>query len=152
MKKMLVCLGGLGYEIRAEQLGIRLALTNKAEATLLHVAANVDLDYPAARTEREHWRELEKTDSMMGRHLRSALDAARTAGLAANLKARQGNPVEEILAEIHQGHYDLVCMGSAYSGHGLRHFYGPNVTDEVAERAPCPILIARYAAPTASGQ
>jgi len=144
LKKMLVCLGGLGYEINAEQLGIRAGVIAQAEVTLLHVAAPVDLDYPAARVEREHWRELEKTDSLTGRHVRLALDAARTAGLAATLKARQGHVVEEILAEIQEGHYDLVCMGSTYSSHALRHLYGPNVTEEVAERTPCPLLIARY--------
>ena len=144
LKRMLVCLGGLGYEVNAEQLGIRAGVIAQAEVTLLHVAPPVDLEYPAARVEREHWRDLEKTDSLTGRHVRLALDAARSAGLAATLKARQGNIIEEILAEIRQGHYDLVCMGSTYSSHGLRHLYGPNVTEEVAEQAPCPVLIARY--------
>lgn len=145
LRRMLVCLGGLGYEINAEQLGLRLAIKSKADTTLLHVAPPVDLDYPTARAEREHWRDLDKTDSMLGRHVRQALDTARAAGLEANLKARQGNVVEEILAEMQQGHYDLVCMGSTYSAHGLRRLYAPNVTDEVVERSPCPILIARYA-------
>ncbi len=144
LKRMLVCLGGLGYEINAEQLGIRLGVIAHAEVSLLHVAPPVDLDYPAARAEREHWRDLEHTDSLTGRHVRLALEAARSAGLIASLKARQGNVIEEILDEIQTGHYDLVCMGSTYSSHTLRHLYGPNVTDEVAERAPCPILIARY--------
>jgi nucleotide-binding universal stress UspA family protein len=147
LKRMLVCLGGLGYEINAEELGIRLGVIHKAEVTLLHVAPPVDLDYPTARAEREHWRDMDKTDSTIGRHVRTALEAARAAGLAPILKGRQGNVVEEILAEIQQGGYDLVCMGSPYSAHGLRHFYGPNVTDEVAERAPCPLLSARYALP-----
>ncbi len=144
LKRMLVCMGGLGYEVNAEQLGIRLGAKSQAQMTLLHVAPPVDLEYPTARAEREHWRELEKTDSMVGRHVRRALDAARAAGLTAELKARQGNIVEEILAEIKEGDYDLVCMGSQYSGHGLRHLYGPSVTDEVAERASCPMLTARY--------
>ncbi len=144
LKKMLVCLGGLGYEVNAEQLGIRAGVIAQADVTLLHVAPPVDLNYPAARAEREHWRELEKMDSLTGRHVRLALDAARAAGLNASLKARQGNVIEEILDEINRGHYDLVCMGSTYSSHALRHLYGPNVTDEVAERSPCPVLIARY--------
>ncbi len=145
LKKMLVCMGGLGYEVNAEQLGIRLGAKSQAQMTLLHVAPPVDLDYPTARTEREHWRDVEKTDSMIGRHVRHALDTARAAGLTAEVKARQGDIVEEILAEIKAGNYDLVCMGSQYSGHGLRHLYGPSVTDEVAERAACPMLTARYA-------
>src|SRR5512143_3095541 len=89
LKRMLVCLGGLGYEINAEQLGIRAGVIAHAEVTLLHVAPPVDLDYPAARVEREHWRDLENTDSLTGRHVRLALDAARAAGLAATLEARQ---------------------------------------------------------------
>ncbi len=144
LKRMLVCMGGLGYEVNAEQFGIRLGAKSQAQMTLLHVAPPVDLEYPSARAEREHWRELEKTDSMVGRHVRHALDAARAAGLTTELKARQGNIVEEILAEIKEGKYDLVCMGSQYSGHGLRHLYGPSVTDEVAERVSCPMLTARY--------
>ncbi len=143
LKKMLICSGGLGYEVTAEQLAIRVGQANKTEVTLLHVAPPVDLDYPTARAEREHWRDLDKTDSLTGRKLREALDAARAAGLSASIKARQGNVIEEILAEIKDGDYDLVCMGSHYAGHGLRPLYGPNVTDEVAERAMCPILSAR---------
>ena len=143
LKKMLICSGGLGYEVNAEQLAIRLGQASQAEVTLLHVAPPVDLDYPTARAEREHWRDLDKTDSLTGRKLRQGLDAARAAGLSANIKARQGNVIEEILAEIKEGDYDLVCMGSHYAGHGLRPLYGPNVTDEVAERALCPILSVR---------
>jgi nucleotide-binding universal stress UspA family protein len=144
LKKMLVCLGGLGYEFNAEQLAIRLGQSSQAQVMLLHVAQVVDLDYPTARAEREHWRDLEKTDSLLGRNVRHALEAARAAGLSAEIKARQGNVVEEILAEVKSGGYDLVCMGSPYSGHGLRHMYGPNVTDEVAERVACPLFTARY--------
>ncbi len=144
LKRMLVCLGGLGYEINAEQLGIRAGMIAHAEVTLLHVAPPVDLDYPAARAEREQWRDLEHSDSLTGRHARLAVDAARSAGLNATLKGRQGNVVEEILDEIRRGSYDLVCMGSTYSSHTLRQLYGPSVTDEVVEQAPCPVLIARY--------
>lgn len=143
LERMLVCVGGLGYEVNAEQLAIRIGLKSDAEVTLLHVAPPVDLDYPTARTERDHWRDLETTDTMTGRHVRQALDAARAAGLNASLRARQGNIIEEIVAEIRSSSYDLVCMGSPYGRHGLRQLYGPNVTDAVAERVDCPLLTVR---------
>ena len=143
IRKMLVCVGGLGYETNAEQLAIRIGLKSGAEVALLHVAPPVDLDYPTARTERDHWKDLETTDTMTGRHVRQALDTARAAGLNASVRARQGNIIEEIVAEIKGGNYDLVCMGSPYSRHGLRHLYGPNVTDAVAERVACPVLTVR---------
>lgn len=114
LKRMLVCSGGLGYEVSAEQIAIRLAVASKAKVVLLHVAPPVDLDYPSARAEREHWRDFEKSDSLSGRYLRRARDAADAAGLEAEIKARQGEVVEQILAEIKEGKYDLVCMGSHY--------------------------------------
>jgi nucleotide-binding universal stress UspA family protein len=52
--------------------------------------------------------------------------------------------VEEILAELKEANYDLIGMGSRMSAHGLRQMYEPNVTDEVAEQATCPVLTARY--------
>ncbi len=144
LKKMLVCIGGLGYEITSEHLGLRVGVMSRADVTLLHVAASVDLDYPTARVEREQWQDLIHTETPAGRSLRQALETAQAAGLNANVKARQGNVIEEILAEIKDGDYDLVCMGSQYSAHTLRQMYMPNITEEVAESAQCPILTARY--------
>jgi nucleotide-binding universal stress UspA family protein len=150
LRNMLICVGGLGYEITAEHLALRLGSAAGAGATLLHVARPVDLDYPTARLERENWRNLESTDGLLGRNLRAGLEAARAAGMNATIKARQGDVVEEILAEMKAGSYDLICMGSPHGFASLRHLYEPNVTDEVAEHAGCPLLAARYAPEPAS--
>ncbi len=144
LKKILVCIGGLGYEITAEHLAIRLAIAGQAEVKVLHVAPPVDLDYPTARAESEHWRDLINTNTLPGRNLRRAVEVARQAGLMASAVARQGNVVEEILAEVKEGNYDLVCLGSPYSAHGLRQMYTMDVTGEVASNVDCPVLTARY--------
>jgi nucleotide-binding universal stress UspA family protein len=141
---MLVCLGGLGYGTTAEEFGLEIASKVKAPVTLLHVVPPIDLDFPESRTVRENWDHLEDTDSLLGRTLRKALDKARKRNLKTNLKLRQGNVIEEILAELKEGDYDLVCMGSLYSAHGLRQMYAPNVTAEVAEVIGCPVLTVRY--------
>lgn len=142
---IIVCLGGLGYGITAETLGLEIAVRVKTPVTLLHVVPPIDRDYPEARTVRENWDHLVETDTLLGRTLRSALGEAQKKDLNAELKLRQGIVVEEILSELKQGDYDLVCMGSPYSGHGLRQFYAPNVTAEVAETIGCPVLTVRYA-------
>ncbi|MGC8856104.1 MAG: universal stress protein [Anaerolineae bacterium] len=144
LQKMLVCMGGLGYEVTAEHLAIRLAVKSGARVTLLHVVPPVDLDYPTARTMREQWQHLLETDTPPGRALRQALEATKQAGVHATVRLRHGHVVEEILSEIKEGDYQLVCMGSPYSGHSLRQLYAPNVTGEVAEMAHCPVLTARY--------
>ncbi|GAB4418787.1 MAG: hypothetical protein Kow002_05910 [Anaerolineales bacterium] len=142
-KRILICLGGLGYGLTVEHLGLEIAEKAGASITLLHVVPPIDLDYPEARTVREKWEHLEDTDTLLGGNLRAGLEMAKNANLETSLKVRQGKVIEEILAELKEGDYQLICMGSPYSAWGLRHYYTPNVTAEVAEAVRCPVLTAR---------
>ena len=147
LKKILISIGGLGYEVAAENLAFQVAKAVHAEVTIMHVIPPTDLDYdyPSSRGVREHKNDLAETDTLPGRGLRSALEIAQEAGLKANVTARQGNIVDEILAEVREGNYDMVCMGSPYGASGgLRQYYSPNVTAEIAESVHCPVLTARY--------
>jgi nucleotide-binding universal stress UspA family protein len=144
LKKILICIGGLGYEVTAEHIAMQIAMKSRAEITLLHIVPPLDLDYPTARIVNKNWQNLVETDTPIGRSLRQALEIAKNEGLTANIKARQGNVVEEILAEVREGNYDLLCMGSIYSTNALRQLYSPNVTAEIAEGAACPVLTARF--------
>ncbi|HSQ40521.1 MAG TPA: universal stress protein [Anaerolineales bacterium] len=144
VKKMLISVGGLGYESVTESLGFQVAVASQAEVTILHVVPPSDLDYPSTREVRGHLKDLAETDTMPGRSLRKALELAKEAGLSAKVVAREGHIVEQILGEIREGEYDIVCMGSSYSANSLRQLYTPNVTAEVAEVAHCPVLTARF--------
>ena len=144
LKKILICIGGLGYEVTAEHIAMQMAMKSRAELTLLHVIPPIDLNYPTTRTVSTHWQHLADTNTPVGRSLRQALEIAKTDGLNAQIKARQGNVVEEILAENKEGNYDLLCMGSPYSANALRQLYAPNVTAEIADSVACPVLSARF--------
>ncbi|MEP0805534.1 MAG: universal stress protein [Chloroflexota bacterium] len=144
LKRMLVSIGGLEYIESAESLAFQIAAACRAEVAILHVVPPADLDYPSAREVWKHADDLIETDTLPGRSLRKGLELARQAGLTAHAVTRKGDVVEEILAEIKEGDYDMVCMGSPYSAHSLRQLYAPNVTADVAEVAPCPVLTARY--------
>jgi len=144
LKKILICMGGLGYEVTAEHIAMQMAMKSRAEVTLFHIVPPVDQHYPTSNIVSEHWKNLTETDTPIGRSLRQALEVAKSDGLTANVKSRQGNVVEEILAEVKEGNYDLLCMGSLYSSNALRQFYAPNVTAEISEASLCPVLSARY--------
>jgi nucleotide-binding universal stress UspA family protein len=64
--------------------------------------------------------------------------------LNAGVVTRVGNIVEQILEELKEGDYDIVCMGSSYSTDSLRKLYTPNVTAEIAEIVHLPVMTARY--------
>jgi nucleotide-binding universal stress UspA family protein len=144
LKKILICIGGLGYEVTAEHIAMQMAIKSRAEITLLHIVPPMDLNYPTAKTVSSHWQNLTETDTPVGRSLRQTLEVVKNDGLTANVKARQGNVVEEILTEVKDGNYDLLCMGSMYSSNALRQLYAPNVTAEIADGTACPVLSARY--------
>ena len=144
LKSLLISAGGLGYEVDAENLALQVATLSRADVTIVHVIPPTDLDYPTTRDVREHAKDLQDTDTILGRSLRKGLEIAKEAGLNAKLTTRQGHVAEEILAEIKSGNYDMVCMGSRYSAHALRHLYTPNITAEVAEGTNCPLLTVRH--------
>lgn len=144
LKKILISAGGLGYEAAAENLALQVASANQADVTILHVIPHTEPDYSATRGLRGQTKDLAKSDTLPGRSLRRALELAQQAGLNARAIARQGIVVEEILTELRDGNYDMVCMGSSYSASTLRQYYAPHVTAEVAEAARCPVLTARY--------
>ena len=144
LNKLLVCVGGLGFEVDAENLALQIALKSHAEVTLLHIIPPVDLDYPTSRLANEHWRDLINTDTVLGRNLRKAVNTVEAAGLTARVEVRRGHIVEEIDSVLKAGNYDLLCMGSPHGGNALRQLYAPNVTAEIAEAAQCPVLTARF--------
>ena len=144
VKKILISVGGLGYDVNAEHIAMQVAVKSAAEIVLLHIVPPMDLDYPTAKIVNENWQRLAETDTPVGRSLRESLENARAAGLAASLKVRRGNVIEEIIAETREGNYDLLCMGSSYSVHSLRQMVSVNVTEEIMERAQCPVMTARF--------
>ena len=144
MKKVLISIGGLGYAESVEELAFQIAELNQADVRILHVIPPTDLEYPTTRDVRNHADDLSETDTLPGRNLKKGLEIARDRGLVVKPVVRQGNVVDEILAEVKEGDYDLVCMGSPYSAHSLRQYYTPNVTAEVAEAVHCPVLTARF--------
>jgi len=151
LKTLLISAGGLGHEVSAEDLALQVAAANRADVTILHVIPPTDLDYPTTRSVRGHAGDLQDTDTVLGRSLRNALATAQSTGLNTKLVTRQGHVVEQILMELREGNYDMVCMGSHYSVHALRQLYTPNVTAEVAEAANCPMLTVRHWPANAGG-
>ena len=143
LKRLLLCLGGLGYATGVEQVALYLAQATGARITLLHIVEPVTLDYPVSRQIQHQWKTIQETDTPQGRNLRNALEDIRRSGLEADFIVRHGNIVHEILEEVSSGEYDLVGMGSPHSTHSLRHLYMPNVTAEVAESLDLPVLTVR---------
>ena len=55
----------------------------------------------------------------------------------------EGHPAEKIVETAKTESFDLIVMGSRGLG-GLKEFFLGSVSDEVADEAPCPVLIIKH--------
>jgi nucleotide-binding universal stress UspA family protein len=143
VKRILLCMGGLGYAQAVLNFAIFLAQATGARITLLHVVEPVSLEYPISKQIERNWEHILETETPQGRNLKHAIKAMENANLIFDFKVRHGNIVHEILDELHTGEYDLIGMGSHYGVHNLRQMYLPDVTSEVAEELNCPVITVR---------
>ena len=143
IKKILLCMGGMGHAELAGEYATNIAAKTKAKLTLLHVVPPTDLDYPPVKEMQENWDSLLDTDTPPAQELKKAQKYAEENGVQAQITVRHGNIVNQIIGELKENDYDLVCMGSAFSHPSLRHLYVPNVTAEIADEVECPLLTVR---------
>jgi len=151
LARILVATGALEHAESAEYCALDVAQRTGAGLTFLYVVEPVGYNYPTADQMEVHWKNLLTTDTPQARHLRSLLEQARTQGVEPTLHVRRGTVVREILAEAHEGDFDLVVMGSKHSSNTLRRYYVPDVAAGVMEALDRPVLVVREGQPCILG-
>ena len=99
IKRILLCMGGLGYSFGVACLLILLAQASAAQVTLMHVVEPVTLDYPLAKEVHENWKEILQTDTPQGRNIKKAIEQWKNADILPKFKVCHGSAVSEILNE-----------------------------------------------------
>jgi nucleotide-binding universal stress UspA family protein len=148
IKKILVCTGGETPGEHCAHWGGRLAAWTGASLTILHVMSQIafgdkskldDLVDSADDAMQRHTRE--------GAHLEKTLTLARDAGAWAEVRAkiRRGLVLDEILAEIKIGNYDLVVIGAhaAPDDRPTADLVLADVTHQLVVQCPKNILVVR---------
>lgn len=142
LRKILVCMGGLGHAQSAVIWALTLAHHMEASVTLLHVVEPISYAYPISQRIQGSGDDILQTETPQGQNLREALEHAQKMGVQTSFQVRHGDIVHEIITEVNTRSYDLIVMGSPYSSKNLRHLFMPNVTAEIAETVICPVLVA----------
>ncbi len=143
LQKILVCTAGGEPGLRDVSMAAHVAQHARATVTVLHVMSQVplsdqaylpDLAATADDLIARHTRE--------GLHLQSALAQLQESAPGSSAKVRHGFVVDEILAELRQGDYDLLVVG-AHVARGLNRFLLDDVTAHLIEEATTPVLVVR---------
>ncbi len=142
IKRGLICSGGKSYIDHAVRLTGQIAQGLGAAITLLHVIPELPAIYARLPRMQESAEWLLRSNTELGVNLRREKETLESLRVPTGVKLRRGAVLEEILNEVREGGYDLVVTGSALS-RGLRTYVLGDVSREIVNRAPCPILIVR---------
>lgn len=142
IRRILVCTAG-DVDWGVLEVGASVAEAAEASMTLLHVANPVPSMYTGLGAMEETLEELLQTETPVAEHLRQSALYLSERGVAAELQLRHGVAQDEILREAKLGEYDLVVIGSGPLKGSLRNLVMDNVTAQVVDHAPCPVLVVR---------
>lgn len=151
-KRVLICSGGRNYIDRAVKLTGDIACKSPMRVTILHVMPEPPAVYAGLMAREEDTARILASKSALGRNLRAEKSALEAVGVQPEMKLRHGLVVDEILAELREGEYDMVVTGSAPAGGPLRTYIMGNVTSEIVNRADCAVLVVRGGDPARGGE
>lgn len=120
-----------------------------ASVTLLHVLSQLPVTSSASVEDLEaSARSLLKRRTREGRHLSRVLESLTADGVSARLVVRHGLIVDEIVAEMEEGHFDLLVIG-AHVTPGIKRPWANNLAEQALLRSSAPVLVVRQTTPEA---
>jgi nucleotide-binding universal stress UspA family protein len=153
ISRVLICTAAGEPGLTSVSLGGRVASLVGAQTTVLHVMSQVAAAPGIPPSSLEH---LEATADVLiaqhtleGLHLEQALAILQSQGVNADARVRHGLVVDEILAEVCEGDYDLVVVG-AHPNVGVMRFLLDDIAHQIISHTERPVLVARMQPPVHS--
>ena len=148
VQRILVCTGGERPGESCAAWGGRVAAWTGAQVTVLHVMSQLALAENARLEDlQDTAEEAIAQGTREGRHLQKLMAMARERGMTGEVKPkiRHGLVLDEIVAEVEEGDYDLVIIGAHHPPTG--DLWGKLLLDDVAhqivQECPRPVLVVR---------
>jgi nucleotide-binding universal stress UspA family protein len=146
INKVLMCTGGESASLENVKTAGKFLSNIEGEVIVLHVMSQVALRLDSPTQDLMDTAETAiQRGTREGRHLVEAIEQLSQAGVASQIKPgiRHGLVVDEVLAELSEGKYDLLAVGGHYH-HGRSHwieFLLEDISGQLVDKAPCSVLI-----------
>ncbi len=144
LRRILICSGGRSHIENAVKLTGQIARCTQATVTLIHVMAQPPPIYTRLAA-RETAESVLRSPSDLGQNLRREKEMLEAFGIRTEVRVRHGDVIPELEAEIHEGNYDLVVLGSPAKVGPFRTYLMGDIAREIVNRAECPVLVVRGA-------
>jgi nucleotide-binding universal stress UspA family protein len=144
--KVLVCTGAEAPAVDTMRIGGLMLSGLPAEVSVLHVMSQISLKPGSIPEELVATAEAAiARNTREGQHLQRAIQQLTLAGISGPIvpRLRHGLVVDEVLAEVREGNYDLMMVGAHYQP-GQNRWLGillDDVTDQLINQAACSVLI-----------
>lgn len=143
IKRILICSGGGTYIENAVRFTSVIAKHLSAEVALLTVIPQPPAMHGTLFRRQEDVAALLGSNSALARNLRTEKEIFERAAVPVVVQIRHGIVIDQILAEVEEGDYDLVVSGSWPVRDAWRNYAIGNVTREIVNRTNRPVLVIR---------
>jgi nucleotide-binding universal stress UspA family protein len=143
ISRVLLCAGGDQTIIADARLTARLAQRTKASATVLHVLSQMPLIFGVRTPQERALEAFAATGAPEVANMNAAVSVLNQAGVQAEIKVRVGLVIDEIVAELQEGGYDLLVIGAHRSQGLVERLLLEDVTADILGHSPVPVLVVK---------
>ncbi len=143
ISRVLLCAGGDESIVADAKLTARLARRAGASATVLHVLSQMPLLFGVRTPHERATQAFAATGSPEIVNMNAALDVLQAGGVDGTIKVRIGLVIDEIVAELQQGAYDLLVIGAHRSQGLVERLLLEDVTADILGHSPVPVLVVK---------
>lgn len=143
MSRVLLCAGGDETVVADARLTARLARRVSASATVLHVLSQLPILFGVHTPAERVTEAFAATGAPEIINMQAALEVLRADGVSGEIKVRVGLIIDEIVAELREGSYDLLVVGAHRSQGLVERLLLEDVTHDILGHSPVPVLVVK---------
>lgn len=143
LRRILVASGGDYHTFNDVRITARIAAPLGAEATILHVISQQSLIFEGLAPRSLSVEDFLTSNAPEAQTLRDAAAWLRRHAVPTQVRGRIGPVVDEILAELRVGGYDLLVIGAHRVTSPLDRILLEDITDDLLDLSSLPVLIVK---------
>lgn len=143
IRRILLASGGDQHTFATARYAALLATPPGASVTLLHVVSQQSVVFEAPAPLAADEAAFLAGETQEADTLRRAAAWLRERGITVAIRVRFGLVLDEILAELHEGDYDILAVGTHHAAGPLDRVLLEDLTGDLLDRCPRTVLVAR---------
>ncbi len=143
IRRILLASGGDQHTFATARCAALLATPLGASVTLLHVVSQQSVVFDALAPLAADEATFLAGETPEVTTLRQAAAWLREQGVTVAIRVRFGLVLDEILAELHEGDYDILAVGTHHAAGPLDRMLLEDLTGDLLDRCPRTVLVAR---------